>query len=1081
MVHGSVHGLLRIITTVGMLLLVGVSFAAWKLSDGPITMDFLAPYVADSISIEGEVQFDIAGAVLTWGAFNESPELRVLDVSALDADGRIIAAFPEMIVRLSLLSILEASPAPQEIVLSNPVVRLTRVADGSIQLGLDPEPLKAGTAEEQSVFKDSAIETESAEVLLELVVRALSRPGDASNLPGYLERARIEDAAVVFRDQRSGLEWVVPSGSIELERDPNGVSLLAQLPYVNNDEASELILTGTYDTPESVLSLAIEFEDILPSSFAPLVPSIEEMDGIDVSLSGRMDIDLILTDTRLTVRQATLNIMTGVGVVELSEPIGRAYPLENLRLLAQAGEGFNTVVIESFVATLRDGRNSGPVITMTLDGKDLWASPDVALNIGIDELAIDELKAYWPQDIKPNTRSWITRNLENGVVKDAQFAIEFNGDSLETIDVAEFQGRADLQNFSVTYIRQMPVADNVSGELLLGLSEVSIDIVGGHVIQPDWQDKLNIESGRVRLHGLDTKLHSADIDLRVDGELHDAIALIDKEPLQYASALGISPGATAGQAQVLLGIDFPLIQDLKLDQVQVQAQASVAQTSINDAAFGLDLESGQFSLELNNSGMDVVGTASIGGIRTGLSWRENFSQSDFRRQYAVDAVLENAQRPLVGLGQAIFSPPYVDGPVRVEAIYTVLDNEVAGLNVEADLQNTGITIPQLNWGKGADSNALLTAQMRLSGDRLEAIDEFTVSSVENNLQVSGYASFKPDASLQLLRLDRSMVGQSVFEVDVNAGPDGVLDIVANGDVIDGTTFWSSLRGNDQTRSFEERANNQERVAFRFEGKMDRLLLSPEGELTEVNARIVQESSGLSNIQLTGLVNDGDTFGLNMDPVGENRFFRAESSNGGAVLRALGLGDDFVGGDLMVTGTIRETGAVDGVFNIDSFRIVDAPLLARLLSVAALTGIVDELQGNGISFSELNLPFSFADNVFAIENGAMYGASLGLTAKGRYDIGANTINGDGTLIPAYAVNSAVGSIPILGPILTGGEAGGGVFAATYAMRGNPDGAEITVNPLATLTPGFLRQIFKVFDPAPASSGSSEKTSVVERPN
>ena len=211
---------------------------------------------------------------------------------------------------------------------------------------------------------------------------------------------------------------------------------------------------------------------------------------------------------------------------------------------------------------------------------------------------------------------------------------------------------------------------------------------------------------------------------------------------------------------------------------------------------------------------------------------------------------------------------------------------------------------------------------------------------------------------------------------------------------------------------------------------------------------------------------------------EGRLFKAESENGGAVLRALGLGDDFVDGDLSVTGAVQESGAVEGTFNMGSFKVVDAPLLARLLSVASLTGIVDELEGSGITFSELNLPFSYADNVFSVQNAAMYGASLGLTGRGRYDTNQNTVEGEGTLIPAYAFNSAVGSIPILGPILTGGEKSGGVFAATYTVRGNPEGVEITVNPLATLTPGFLRQIFKVFDPPPLKPNELEEKNVVE---
>ncbi|MGY9014135.1 MAG: DUF3971 domain-containing protein, partial [Rhodospirillales bacterium] len=231
--------------------------------------------------------------------------------------------------------------------------------------------------------------------------------------------------------------------------------------------------------------------------------------------------------------------------------------------------------------------------------------------------------------------------------------------------------------------------------------------------------------------------------------------------------------------------------------------------------------------------------------------------------------------------------------------------------------------------------------------------------------------------------------------------------------------------------------------------------------------------GLSELSVTGDVVEGERFNLSMVPQGDTRVFAASSRNGGAVLAALGFADSFRGGDLNVTGVLSESGDVSGDLIIDTFEMVGAPLLARLLSVAALTGIVDELQGNGIFFSTLNLPFEASDGAFKITDGAIYGPSIGLTANGIYDTNKNTIDGEGTIIPAYALNSVLGGIPILGPLLTGGEAGGGVFAATYAMRGNPDGATITVNPFATLTPGFLRWIFRVFDPPPAKEVTPEQ--------
>ncbi|MBL4590023.1 MAG: hypothetical protein JKY11_08100, partial [Alphaproteobacteria bacterium] len=55
-----------------------------------------------------------------------------------------------------------------------------------------------------------------------------------------------------------------------------------------------------------------------------------------------------------------------------------------------------------------------------------------------------------------------------------------------------------------------------------------------------------------------------------------------------------------------------------------------------------------------------------------------------------------------------------------------------------------------------------------------------------------------------------------------------------------------------------------------------------------------------------------------------------------------------------------------------------------------------------------------------------------------------------------INKVVGSIPIVGQLLTGG---GALIAATYTMTRDVGGDDVTVsvNPLSALTPGILRKI------------------------
>jgi hypothetical protein len=46
-------------------------------------------------------------------------------------------------------------------------------------------------------------------------------------------------------------------------------------------------------------------------------------------------------------------------------------------------------------------------------------------------------------------------------------------------------------------------------------------------------------------------------------------------------------------------------------------------------------------------------------------------------------------------------------------------------------------------------------------------------------------------------------------------------------------------------------------------------------------------------------------------------------------------------------------------------------------------------------------------------------SLGYTASGKIYIHAGVMNVEGTVVPAYVINSALGNIPLLGKLFTGG--------------------------------------------------------------
>jgi hypothetical protein len=159
--------------------------------------------------------------------------------------------------------------------------------------------------------------------------------------------------------------------------------------------------------------------------------------------------------------------------------------------------------------------------------------------------------------------------------------------------------------------------------------------------------------------------------------------------------------------------------------------------------------------------------------------------------------------------------------------------------------------------------------------------------------------------------------------------------------------------------------------------------------------------------------------------------------------------------------------------ISDFVLTKAPLLARILTGASLTGIVDTLSGKGIRFAKLDVPLEITDGVATVKNARTVGSELGFTAEGVIDTKQGSIALSGTIVPAYTLNSLLGNIPLLGDLLTG-KSGSGIFAATYRVEGPLKDPKVTVNPLAALAPGFLRNLLGIFDgttklnaPAPAA--------------
>jgi len=217
------------------------------------------------------------------------------------------------------------------------------------------------------------------------------------------------------------------------------------------------------------------------------------------------------------------------------------------------------------------------------------------------------------------------------------------------------------------------------------------------------------------------------------------------------------------------------------------------------------------------------------------------------------------------------------------------------------------------------------------------------------------------------------------------------------------------------------------------------------------------------LSLEGRIGARGSFQAQIAPDSTGRRLTMTADDAGELLRGLDYIRSMQGGRLSVQANYNDAQPgrpLNGTADIEDFRVREAPALGKLLQAMTLYGLIEVLQGPGLGFSRLVAPFRLTDDALELTDARAFSSSLGLTMKGRLNLDADTMDMQGTIVPAYFFNNLLGNIPLVGKLFSP-ERGGGVFAASYSIRGRLDDPEVFVNPLAALTPGFLRGLFGLF--------------------
>ena len=159
------------------------------------------------------------------------------------------------------------------------------------------------------------------------------------------------------------------------------------------------------------------------------------------------------------------------------------------------------------------------------------------------------------------------------------------------------------------------------------------------------------------------------------------------------------------------------------------------------------------------------------------------------------------------------------------------------------------------------------------------------------------------------------------------------------------------------------------------------------------------------------------------------------------------------GKLLYNSIADKTDSVSKL-TIENFKVIKAPVFAKLLTLADLSGFADLLSGQGMTFDILEIQMRDDDSVTTIEEVLALGSSVSLQMDGYVEKKTGLVSLSGTLVPAKTLNLLISKIPIVGNILVGTKSGDGIFGVSFKIKGLPGSIKTSINPIKTLTPRFI---------------------------
>ena len=667
-------------------------------------------------------------------------------------------------------------------------------------------------------------------------------------------------------------------------------------------------------------------------------------------------------------------------------------------------------------------------------------SPEIALDLDANRIALQKLPTLWPAWIAAEGRDWMIRNVRGGVAQDARLAVRIASDRLHEaagsplrLEPGELRVSAKLDGASSLLFGDLPPLQGAGGEFAMSGRRMEVALERGALALATGAS-VSIEPSWLTVPDLAAPGLPVGFDIGLAGNADTMAALADSEPFTAMRRADLDPAALSGRTRVRVKGDVALKDAKRRDW---SATINLDRVSLAQPVQGREIGdvTGVLTIDETHATLDADGT--LDGVRARFSLNEPLVRDvpkDRRRGIAMSLDREAMDRFVPGLSD------YVGGTVALSVQQTA-----NGFSVEADLTDATLDFPWIGWRKG-------------SGVTGRATFDVTAGPTPN---VTGLVfSGEGFGARGTARFDaKGLASLDLSDVRLSPGDDFALSLKRRN-----ATFVIDVQGERADMRSLVRKLDPRHATSASGNTIDldvsvRLSLAVgfnEITLDDVTLDYASRNGALSKLTLRAAFANGTRLAVDGRGSNGSEDMFATSGDLGRTLRFFDLYTKMRGGKVTAN-AFKNDGIWRGFVDGSDIELVGESKL-DVLAKRARRERGGTLDVGRVRFSRAFADFAYGAGQLEVSEAILRGPEIGAALDGVVIDANKNMNLRGTFLPAYGLNRVFSEVPVVGALLGNGK-DKGLFGLTFRLSGPALRPTIEVNPLSLMAPGVFRNVFE----------------------